>query len=261
MILEKIVESRKKSLEIEKRQTDMNQIVEKTKKLGKKSGPSFYEAIASKDRVSIIAEIKRASPSRGDLNSALDPSKLSMEYTKAGVDAISVLTEEDYFKGNIRDLALVRQATTLPILRKDFIIDMWQVYQSRLAGADAILLIAAILEDLEMARFGITAGILGMDVVYEVHNKEELSRVLSLKPKIIGINNRDLRTFETNLETTGKLINLIPSDKTVVSESGIKSGDDIRKLKNMGANAVLVGESLVVSKNVTALIKEMEACS
>jgi len=173
------------------------------------------------------------------------------------VQAISVLTEKNFFLGDDDYLVRIRQTCPIPLLRKDFIIDLWQVYQSRCLGADAILLIVSILSDEELKKFQVVAEILGMQCLVEVHNKEELDRALESGAKIIGINNRDLKTFEVDIRTTEKLMNYIPNDRAVVSESGIKDYNDIKYLKELGVDAVLIGETFMRAPSIKDKINEL----
>jgi indole-3-glycerol phosphate synthase len=178
---------------------------------------------------------------------------------KSDVQAISVLTEKDFFLGDDEYLVKVRQTSPLPILRKDFIIDLWQVYQARCMGADAILLIVALLDDELLNKMMIVAGITGMQCLVEVHDERELERALNAGAKIIGINNRNLKTFEVDLSTTERLINRIPRDRTVVSESGIKTLEEMKYIKSIGADAVLIGESFMRAASVQETIKALKA--
>jgi indole-3-glycerol phosphate synthase len=193
--------------------------------------------------IGLIAEVKKASPSKGLIRSDFDPVLLAKAYEAAGTDCISVLTDVDYFQGSNDYLTQVRGAVGVPILRKDFTIDLHQIYEARLIGADAILLIAAILTTEQMKQFSAAAKSLGLDVLIEVHDKEELDRVLELdNPTLIGINNRNLKTFVTDLKTTEELIAHMPKGVTVVSESGISRPSEIEYLQSIGAEAVLIGE-------------------
>lgn len=196
-------------------------------------------------RVGLIAEIKKASPSAGMIRPDYDPAAIARAYQAAGATCLSVLTESSCFHGSVEDMEAVRKASTLPILRKDFILEAWQVAESRLIGADCILLIMAILDESHTAELIALAKGLGMDVLLEVHNQEELNRALAYDSFLIGINNRDLKTLETNIDTTLELAPLVPPDRLIVSESGIKTHADLEKVGAVGASAVLVGESLL----------------
>lgn len=206
----------------------------------------FERALSAKQRnraMGLIAEVKKASPSKGLIRADFDPVSLAQAYETAGTDCISVLTDVDYFQGSNDYLSQVRRAVGVPILRKDFTIDLHQIYEARLIGADAILLIAAILTTAQMKEFNAAARSIGLDVLIEVHDKEELDRVLELdSPSLIGINNRNLKTFVTDLKTTEELIAYMPKGVTVVSESGISKPSEMDYLQSIGAEAVLIGE-------------------
>jgi indole-3-glycerol phosphate synthase len=193
----------------------------------------------------VIAEVKRASPSKGVIRADFDPVAIAQMYAANGAAALSVLTDEKYFQGHLAFLEAIRRALTLPLLRKDFTIDGYQVYESRVAQADAILLIAAALESGQLSDLLGLARELGMAALVEVHTVEELERILPLHPRLIGINNRDLCTFQTDLETTLRLLPLIPPEVVVVSESGINTAPDMARLQKKGVHAFLIGESLM----------------
>ena len=193
----------------------------------------------------VIAEIKKASPSRGVLRSRFVPSELAASYERHGAACLSVLTDRQFFQGALEHLGEARGACALPVLRKDFVIDAWQVLESRAAGADCILLIAAALEGSRMAELEASARELGMAVLVEVHDAQELERALALKTPLIGINNRDLRTFETRLATTLDLLGRIPEGRVVVTESGILRPEDVSTLQERGVGAFLVGEAFM----------------
>ncbi|MCX6830871.1 MAG: indole-3-glycerol phosphate synthase TrpC [candidate division Zixibacteria bacterium] len=218
---------------------------------------SFRAKLQAEPDISIIAEIKRHSPSRGTLNTHLGIIELVRSYERAGAAAISVLTEDRFFRGCPDDLVTTRSNTSLPILRKDFIIDEYQVWESRVIGADAILLIVSVLSGAELARLSRLAQALDLDVITEVHDRSELDVALSLCPRIIGINNRNLATFETDLTTFESLASVVPADTLTISESGVFSRDDILFLKERGADAVLVGESIIVSPDPYLKIREL----
>jgi len=193
----------------------------------------------------VIAEIKKASPSKGVLREDFRPAEIAASYEQHGATALSVLTDESFFQGSADYLAAARAATALPALRKDFIVDVWQVFESRAMGADAILLIAALLVDHEMRDFEAAAHALGMSVLVEVHDHSELDRALALQTPLIGINNSNLRTFEVSLETTLALLARIPEGRLVVTESGIATPVDVRRMREAGVHAFLVGEAFM----------------
>ncbi|MDG6093691.1 indole-3-glycerol phosphate synthase TrpC [Acetobacter sp. AN02] len=199
--------------------------------------------------IGLIAEVKKASPSAGLLRDPYDPVGIAQSYEKAGACCLSVLTEGSCFRGSLEDLKAIREATTLPVLRKDFLFDPWQVYESRLWGADCILLIMSILEDELASELVDHARGLDMDILVEVHSEEELSRALALNASLMGINNRDLKTLQTDLQTTISLAPLVPPDKMIVSESGIKTPQDVARLQQAGASGFLVGESMLREEN------------
>lgn len=195
--------------------------------------------------VSLIAEVKRASPSAGLLRAALDPAVLAAEYAWAGAAALSVLTDARYFQGSLDDLGAAQAAVSLPVLRKDFTISPYQVYEARAAGADAVLLIAAVLDDEALAHLYGVAGSLGMAALVEVHDEAELQRALAIEPTVVGINNRDLHTFRVDLDTTARLRALVPGDVVLIAESGVSTPADVARLAAIGVDAMLVGEALV----------------
>jgi indole-3-glycerol phosphate synthase len=205
----------------------------------------------------LIAEVKKASPSKGLIREDFDPVRLAAAYRDAGADCISVLTDTDYFQGSNAYLQAVRQAVNVPLLRKDFTIDMKQIYEARLIGADAILLIAAILTTAQMREFLEISRSIGLDALVEVHDREELERALELDTKLIGVNNRNLKTFVTDIRTTEELIAYVPAGITVVSESGIGKPEEIGYLLGTGAKAVLVGEHFMRQPDVGAAVHQL----
>lgn len=246
MILSKIIANKEMELIALKEKTPIEalQTIIPTLPFPRPFGP----ALRLPGQVAIIAEAKKASPSKGIIRHQYEPEKLARAYEREGASAISVLTEEKYFLGHPSHLTLVKEVTSIPVLRKDFIIDPYQIYESRVLGADAILLIAAALNYDRLVEFQEIAAGLGLSCLVEVHTELELTNVLSTSASIIGINNRNLRTFETDISATFNLRSLIKNEQiTVVSESGIKSYQDILMLRGNGVHAALVGEALMRS--------------
>jgi indole-3-glycerol phosphate synthase len=208
----------------------------------------FLRALQSKREQglpAVIAEVKKASPSKGVIRKRFDPAEIAAQYEAAGAACLSVLTDQDYFQGSPDDLRAARAACGLPVLRKDFLVDPYQVFEARLWGADCVLLITAALADAQMQELEATAMALGMDVLVEVHDGEELDRALKLRTPLVGINNRNLHTFETRLRTTIDLLERVPSDKFLVTESGILQALDVQLMQDHGVNAFLVGEAMM----------------
>ncbi len=216
----------------------------------------FIKALNKLPELAIISEVKKASPSKGVIRADFDPVSIALEYQEGGASAISVLTDEKFFQGHFTYLQDVRVKTALPVLRKDFIIDPLQVEHTDAMGADAMLLIAAILEDGQMKDLYEMTLEKGIAPLIEIHTPWELDRVMKIEPSLIGINNRNLDTFETTLDTTYSIIKYIPKEITVVSESGIENGDQARKLRDAGVKALLVGESLMRLDDPKVLINE-----
>jgi indole-3-glycerol phosphate synthase len=218
----------------------------------------FIESINKPRQISLIAEIKKASPSRGLIRADFNHIEIAKIYQQAGVQAISVLTEEDYFLGNVSFINDVKNVATVPILRKDFILEAYQVYESGYYGADAILLIADLLTQEKIEEFIQIASALGMACLVEVHTAKELKKVLKLKGvALIGINNRDLHTLEVDFTTTEKLYTLVPKEKVVVVESGIRNYQDVLFLKILGANSCLIGEVFMEAENIAKKVEEL----
>jgi indole-3-glycerol phosphate synthase len=212
--------------------------------------------------VKIIAEFKRRSPSAGTIRSDLSATDVATRYERGGACAISVLTDEQYFGGSILDLGAIRGSTALPLLRKDFIIDEIQIYEAAAVGADAVLLIAAALEDAVLAKLRATAeDELGLDAVVEVHTSEELWRAMGAGARIIGVNNRDLRTFRTSLETSERLIAEAPRDRIMISESGLKRAKSLRHLQTLGFRGFLIGEALMRASDPEATLRDLIAAA
>ncbi|TET52744.1 MAG: indole-3-glycerol phosphate synthase TrpC [Anaerolineales bacterium] len=216
-----------------------------------------FEAAMRARGVSLVAEVKRASPSKGLLRPDLDPASLAREYESSGASAISVLTDERFFQGHLDHLRDVRQSAELPVLRKDFLLESYQVFEARAAGADAVLLITAALEQGELEDMLRIATDLGMAALVEAHDEREMERALSAGPRIIGVNNRDLRTFVVDLATTERLRSMVPEDVLLIAESGIRTRADVERMVAVGVDAVLVGEALLRSADVGAKVREL----
>ncbi len=219
--------------------------------------PRDMVAALRKDEVALIAEVKRASPSKGLLTDDFAPVMIAATFAFNGAAAISVLTDADFFMGSLRYLRAVREAVDLPLLRKDFVIDPFQVYEARAAGADTVLLIVAALSDLQLGELHALTHDCGMSALVEVHNEGEMERALRLGAKLIGINNRDLKTFNVDLETTVRLAGMVEDDVVLVAESGIRDADDVRTMATFGADAILVGESLVKAPDMASMTREL----
>jgi indole-3-glycerol phosphate synthase len=257
MILDQIVQNTR--IELEARKLDIS--LEKIRNMAvDQPRPRDLAAALTGNRVQIIAEIKKASPSRGVICQDFDPLEIALAYARNGAAAISVLTEYKYFQGHLGYLSRINTymgENRPPLLRKDFIFEPFQIYESRAFGADALLLIAAVLEQDELEGLLELSHSLHMQCLVEVHNKDEVDMVIKSGARIIGINNRDLNTFAVDIATTSRLRPLIPLDRIVVSESGIKTRGDMEKLKSWGVNAALIGESLMDSGNIPAKMREL----
>lgn len=255
MFLRKIVEKKKEEVEERKK---IFSIWEMEERISNLSPPrDLTEAISQHAPMALIAEIKFASPSAGVIKTDGDPRQIASEYESAGASAISVLTEPNFFKGDLSYLGLVKEKTSLPVLQKDFIIDPFQIFEGRAEGADAILLIAAILEREQLEDFIKLTMELQMTPLVEVHDEYDLEKISDLVLPLIGINNRDLKTFQVDLKATLRLKGRIPPRTKVISESGIKSSGDVRLLREAGVDGILVGEILMRSSDPTSKIKEL----
>ncbi len=220
----------------------------------------FAQALQSKaasKQAAIIAEVKKASPSKGVIRENFKPIEIAQDYAMNGATCLSVLTDKEYFQGGEVNLQLARQACPLPVLRKDFMIDPYQIHESRALGADCILLIVAALSDMQMHELADTTQELGMDILVEVHDKAEMQRALKLDTPLMGINNRNLRTFETSLQTTLDLQAMVPEDRLVITESGIHTPEDVQLMKGNGIYTFLVGEAFMRAEHPGAKMREL----
>jgi indole-3-glycerol phosphate synthase len=245
-ILNRILERKQQEIESRQRQTPLAEL---ERRAGQASAPrGFAAALASRaarGEAAVIAEIKKASPSKGVIREDFDPVEIARSYEAGGASCLSVLTDRDFFQGQEDFLVAAREACALPVIRKDFIVDPYQLAESRAIGADCILLIVAALDDERLAQLYSGAGDLGMDVLVEVHDGAELERALALDLDLVGINNRDLRSFDTRLETTLDLLERVPAACTVVTESGIHRREDVELMRRHGVHAFLVGEAFM----------------
>jgi indole-3-glycerol phosphate synthase len=254
-VLKEIVQKKKEKILLAKQEIGEDDLKARIESLAPPC--PFIEAINKSRQISLIAEIKKQSPSRGLIRPDFNLGEIARIYQDTGVQAISVLTEEDYFGGNIAYIKEVKNIVSCPILRKDFILEAYQVYESRFWGADAILLIAGLLSKEKLSELMLLADSLGLDCLVEVHDEKELKKVLGLKAPLIGINNRNLHTLDVDSKTTEKLFPLIPKDKVVVVESGLKSYQDILFLKILGVSAVLIGEAIMEASDIRKKIEEL----
>lgn len=260
MILDDIAEKRKEQLLRDMAAVPLAEVKSAAEKAAKNdTGRSFRRALTSLPRPAVIAEVKKASPSKGIISEDFRPAEQAVAYQKAGAAAVSCLTEEYYFKGSAEYFKAVRKAIDLPMIRKDFIIDPYQLYEAKAMSADAVLLIAAILSEEQMREYRIIAESLGMDVLAESHDEKELEAVIAAGCTIFGINNRNLKTFEVSLENTKRLAKLAPDGGILVSESGIKTAEDMKFLADLGADAVLIGETLMRSGSVESSMRELRS--
>jgi indole-3-glycerol phosphate synthase len=248
-ILARIVAVKHEEVEAARRRRSLAAVRAEAEDARDGQGPrGFARALRDKvaaGRPAVIAEIKKASPSKGLLREPFDPPAIAASYAAHGAACLSVLTDERFFKGSLDDLRAARAACSLPVLRKDFVVDPWQVYEARAHGADCMLLIVAALDDARLAEFEAIAHALSMDVLVEVHDAAELDRALALKTPLVGVNNRNLRSFEVSLDTTLALLPRIPGDRMVVTESGILGPADVTRMRQAGVNAFLVGEAFM----------------
>jgi indole-3-glycerol phosphate synthase len=253
-VLDRIVEARRSAIDHRKRvlpEAVLRMAVRKTEPV------RDFGAALTRDSVNIIAELKKASPSRGVLRGDFDPQALAPALERAGAAALSVLTEEEFFQGSLLHLRVARKATNLPVLRKDFIVDPWQVWEARATDADSFLLIVALLGREALSELLVLGRGLGMEPLVEVHTREEVSRAVEAGARILGVNNRDLRTMEVRLETSLELIEAIPNECIAVSESGLRTARDLARLRAVGFDAFLIGEHLMQSPDPAAALRAL----
>ncbi len=255
MILEEIVEKKREEVDALKSLKPLEELKREVER-GLPDTRDF-SAPLKEEGINIIAEIKRASPSQGIIREEFNPTEIARTYEQAGAKALSVLTEKNYFLGAPEYIGAVKRVVGLPVLRKDFIVDRYQLYESRLLGTDCVLLIVRILSPEELRAFTRLAKGLGMATLVEVHNRRELEVALATDTDMIGINNRDLETFHTDMNTTLELVKDIPEEMVVVSESGIQNNEDIMRLKACGVDAFLVGEALMREKDIEKKFREL----
>jgi len=255
MILDEIIAYKKEELAETKRRVPIAEIRAHMADAGPTRG--FGKALSAGSAIRLIAEVKKASPSKGVIRQDFEPIKIAGTYEQAGASCLSVLTEKKYFQGSLDYLGAIRKVVGIPLLRKDFIVDEYQILEARAAGADAILLIAACLERRQLEDLHGRAQQLGLDVLVESHTYAELDKSLLAGALIVGINNRDLKSFNVSLETTFSLLQDVPYDRIVVSESGIKTRDDVMKLQQAGVDAILVGESLMREQDIGKKVREL----
>jgi indole-3-glycerol phosphate synthase len=253
-VLERILRHKREEVALRQRQLGLAELRRRAAAV-----PPSRDFLAGlgRERVAVIAEIKRASPSRGPLAPDLDPAVLARQYELGGAAAISVLTDELFFAGSLSDLRRARGAASLPLLCKDFVVDEYQLYEARAAGADAVLLIVAALEHWQLPDYVLAARGLGLACLVEAHDEADLERALACGVRLIGVNSRDLRTFAVDLATVEKLAQHLPDDCTLVAESGVHTVADVERLAAAGADAVLVGAALVKAPDVAAKLREL----
>lgn len=255
MILDRILAN--KYIEVAQRRIDVP--IERLREQAVAQTPprDFIDALKQAGRPALIAECKKASPSKGLLRPEYDPAQLARTYATHGAAALSVLTDEKFFQGALNDLSAAREAAGLPALRKDFIVDGYQVYEARAAGADAVLLIVAALRLDQLQELQQLINELGMTALVEVHDEAEVETALRIAPKLMGVNNRNLHDFSIDLQTTARLRKNIPAEIALVAESGIHTADDVTRVRDMGVDAILVGEALVTVSDVGAKVREL----
>jgi indole-3-glycerol phosphate synthase len=252
----------RKREEVAARRQQVSQFELNTRAASAPSVRGFADAVASKivaGLPAVIAEVKKASPSKGVIRADFDPAAIARSYAAGGAACLSVLTDVDFFQGSDAYLQQARAACELPVLRKDFIVDAYQVYEARVLGADCVLLIAAALDDVQLSEFAFIAADLGMDVLLEVHDLDELERALPVPARLLGINNRNLKTFDVTLQTTLDLQHAVPADRVLVTESGILAPADVALMRNADVHAFLVGEAFMRQPDPGTALRELFA--
>lgn len=258
MILTQIIEQKRKEIEDSKSRIPQERLISKIGKIKVNRKPNFFKhAIEKPHKIHLIAEVKKASPSAGIIREEFDPVKIASAYEANGASAISVLTDRKFFQGDISHLEEIKKSVSLPVLRKDFIIDEYQIYESIASGADAALLIADLITVAELRRFIDIGRRVNIDFLVEVHSEEDVKKAVDSACEIIGINNRDLHTFKVDVHTTTRLLKIIPEGKVIVSESGIKAKKDISYLRSLGVNAILIGEAFMRSADIGRKVREL----
>lgn len=255
MILSQIIEEKERVISRRKEDLPLEGLLEALEK--KTIIKRDFKRAVSGAGMNLIAEVKRKSPSKGVIRKDFNPVKIALDYALAGARALSVLTDEKFFGGDIAFIKEIKKAVNLPVLLKDFIIDEYQIYEARLHESDAILLIADILSQEQLDCFRAVARELGMDAVCEAHTEEDLDKILSTDADIIGINNRNLHDFKVDIETTSRLMRHMPQGKIIISESGIRTHKDVMHIKSLGVNAVLIGETFMAAQDIAAKVREV----
>lgn len=256
MILDEIAEYTRIRVENAKKKVPAEEMKRQALELPKKT--FAFEKALNTDKIGFICEVKKASPSKGLISPDFDYIGTAKQYDAAGASAISVLTEPKYFQGDNRYLTEIKENVSIPVLRKDFTVDEYMIYEARVINADCILLICAILSEEELTRYLSIADSLGLSAIVEAHDEDEVNMALRAGARIIGVNNRDLKTFTVDIENSIRLRKLVPDNVIFVAESGIKTRQDIKRLESMGVNAVLIGETLMRSKNISDTINELK---
>lgn len=257
MILQEIAEKTRSRIEEQKRKIPIEELKSQAADMDTDTGFPFEKALKEKE-IAFICEVKKASPSKGIIVEAFPYVEIARSYEEAGAAAISVLTEPDFFQGSLAYLQEIKKAVGLPVLRKDFVIDPYMIYEAKAAGADAVLLICAILTDQELLEYRKLAESLGMSALVEAHDETEVKRGLAAGSRIIGVNNRDLKTFRVDIGNSLRLRRLVPENIVFVSESGMNCPQDIRRLKENGTDAVLIGEALMRSRDRKKTLQELK---